>query len=115
MFVYFFDHRTPFSPEGASHGAEMSYVFGNLNGFGGAPTAADVALSDLMSTCWVNFATTGDPNGPGLPNWPVFTATAQNVMFFDGDASARALPNQDKLKALDGYYAWRREEARKKR
>jgi para-nitrobenzyl esterase len=115
VFVYFFDHRTPFSPEGASHGAEMSYVFGNLGGFGGAPTAADVALSDLMSTCWVNFATTGDPNGPGLPNWPVFTATAQNVMFFDGDASARALPNQDKLKALDGYYAWRREEARKKR
>jgi len=32
-------------------------------------------------------------------------------MFFDGTAGARALPNQDKLKAFDLYYAWRREEA----
>jgi para-nitrobenzyl esterase len=114
-FVYYFDHRTPFAPDGASHGAEISYVFGNLGGSGGAPTAADVALSDLMSACWVNFATTGDPNGPALPNWPVFTPNEQSVMFFDGTAGARALPNQDKLKAFDLYYAWRREEAGKKR
>jgi para-nitrobenzyl esterase len=115
VFVYFFDHRTPSSPDGASHGAEISYVFGNLGLFGRAPAAADVALSDLMSACWINFATTGDPNGPGLPSWPVFTPGEENVMFLDGTPGARALPNQDKLKALDGYYAWRREEARKKR
>jgi para-nitrobenzyl esterase len=28
-FVYYFDHRTPDSPDGANHGAEVSYVFGN--------------------------------------------------------------------------------------
>ena len=42
------------------------------------------------------------------------TATEQKTMFFDSDSSARTIPNIEKLKALDGYYGWRREEARKK-
>jgi hypothetical protein len=32
-------------------------------------------------------------------------------MFFDASPSARPMPNLEKLKALDGYYAWRREQA----
>jgi para-nitrobenzyl esterase len=113
-YVYYFDHRTPLSPDGASHAAEIRFVFGNLDGSGGAPTPAEVALSELMSTYWINFAATGDPNGAGLPSWPAFTPTDQLALFFDTAPSARPLPNQDKLKALDGYYAWRRTEAKKK-
>ena len=30
-FVYYFDHRTPASPEGANHASEITYVFGNLD------------------------------------------------------------------------------------
>jgi para-nitrobenzyl esterase len=114
-YVYYFDHRAAQSPDGASHGAEISYVFRNPGRLGGAPTPEDVALSDLMSAYWVNFATEGDPNGPGLPAWPVFTEREQNAMSFEQKPSARPLPNQDKLKALDGYYAWQREEARRRR
>jgi para-nitrobenzyl esterase len=112
-YVYYFDHRTPASPDGASHGAEISYVFGNLGGRGGAPSAEDTALSNLMSSYWINFARSGDPNGPDLPNWPAFTEKEQKAMFFDADSSARPLPNMGKLKALDSYYEWRREQARK--
>jgi para-nitrobenzyl esterase len=71
------------------------------------------ALSGLMSSYWVNFARTGDPNGPGLPQWPVFTENDQKVMFFDAAASARPIPNLEKLKAFDSYYLWRREQAKK--
>jgi hypothetical protein len=35
-------------------------------------------------------------------------------MFFDPAPSARLLPNVEKLKALDSYYAWRREQAKGK-
>lgn len=36
-----------------------------------------------MSTAWSNFAKTGNPNGDGVPNWPGWTASAENVMVFD--------------------------------
>jgi para-nitrobenzyl esterase len=114
-FVYYFDRRTPQSPNGANHASEIPFVFGNLSGtggvlvgLGGAARPEDVALSDLMNAYWVNFAKTGDPNGPGLPTWPALTPAAQNAMIFDTSPSARPLPNMTQLKAMDQYFAWRR-------
>jgi para-nitrobenzyl esterase len=114
-YVYYFDHRTPQSPNGANHGAEIGYVFRTLEipvailGFTGKPRPEDMAMSELMSSYWTNFAKTGDPNGPGLPAWPAFTPTAQNAMHFDAKSSARPVPNMTQIKAFDGYYAWLRE------
>jgi para-nitrobenzyl esterase len=108
-YVYYFDHRTPQSPNGANHAAEIGFVFRNLTGGrAGAPTQADAALSELMSSYWTNFAKTGDPNGPGLPMWPAFTTTDQRVMYFDGESAARPLPNRTQLQAVDEYFTNRR-------
>jgi len=114
VFVYYFDHRTPLSPEGATHGAEMQYVFGNFDPRQGAPSAADVALSEHMMTYWVNFAKTGNPNGPGLPNWPAFNQNAQQVLYLDTTIAAKPLPNSAQLQVLDDYFSWRRAEAEKR-
>lgn len=121
-YIYYFDHRTPQSPNGAGHGAEIVYVFRNLGGPGlgplglaGPPRPEDRAMSDLMSSYWVNFAKNGDPNGPGLPVWPAFAAASQSAMHFDGKSSARPVPNMAQIKALDSYYAWRREEVKARR
>jgi para-nitrobenzyl esterase len=111
VYVYYFDHRTPQSPNGASHADELGYVFRNLGGPGGAPRPEDVAMSELVSSYWTNFAKTGDPNGAGLPKWPAYTVDKQETMFFDQASSARPLPNVAQLKAHDGYYAWRRDHA----
>ena len=113
-FVYYFDHRTPNSPDGSNHAAEIPYVFRNLGGRGGALRPEDIALSDLMSSYWINFAKSGDPNGPGLPAWPAFDEKEMKAMFFDKTPGARPIPNLEKLKAFDAYYAWRREEAKAK-
>jgi para-nitrobenzyl esterase len=115
-FVYYFDQRTPSSPDGSTHAAEFGFVFRNLKGWGvpwGVPsTPENIQLSDLMSSYWVNFATSGDPNGPGLPEWPAFTEKDMKVMFFDKNPSARPMPHLEKLMAIDAYYAWRRQQAK---
>jgi para-nitrobenzyl esterase len=121
-YVYYFDHRTPQSPNGAGHGAEIGYVFRNLGGPGSgvlglaaAPRPEDIAMSELVSSYWVNFAKNGNPNGAGLPAWPSFAPTAQNAMHFDGQSGSRPVPNMTQIKAFDSYYAWRRDEAKAKR
>ncbi len=68
-----------------------------------------------MNSYWVNFATNGDPNGPGLPAWPVFDEKEQETMCFDKTSGARPHPTLDKLKAFDVYYAKLREEAKTKK
>ena len=117
-YVYYFDHRTPLSPNGAGHAAEIPYVFRTLGKFTGpaalvgATRPEDRAMSDLMSSYFVNFAKTGDPNGPGLPPWPAFTESSQTVMHFDAKSSARPAPNMTQIRAMDEYFAWRREQTK---
>jgi para-nitrobenzyl esterase len=112
-YVYYFDYRDSTASDGANHGSEIAFVFRNL-GLMGQPPAPGVTLSELMSSYWVNFAKTGDPNGPGLPAWPAFTVKDRRVMFLDPAPEAKPVPNIEKLKAFDGYYSWRREQAKEK-
>ena len=111
-FVYYFDQRTPSSPDGSAHAAELGCVFHNIKGWTGNPPPKNAQLSDLMSAYWVNFAKSGDPNGPGLPEWPAFTEKEMSVMFFDKNPGARPMPHIEKIKAIDAYYAWRRQQAK---
>ncbi|HEY2480623.1 MAG TPA: carboxylesterase family protein [Caulobacteraceae bacterium] len=121
VFIYDFAHRPPYpNPAfthdwGAAHAAEIPYVFGTFEAqpFMAAAGAADRALSDQMQAYWVNFARTGDPNGPGLPRWPAYTAAAPEEMHFDGELKAGPVSNLDKLKVIDGYYAWLRGQGRR--
>ncbi|MFJ6693166.1 carboxylesterase/lipase family protein [Streptomyces sp. NPDC091294] len=55
---------------GAYHGAEISYMFGNLYGTDRPWTADDHKVADTASSYLVNFAAHGNPNGRGLPAWP---------------------------------------------
>ena len=94
-YVYYFDHKTPRTPHGAQHASELGYVFHNLGQRGQAPDAHDMAISDLMSTYWTNFAKNGNPNAAGLPEWPGFWASSQQVMYFDGHSGAEPVTEYD--------------------
>jgi para-nitrobenzyl esterase len=114
-FVYYFDVSPAGSTEGAPHGLEVPYVFGNLGvrtDLGIAPPQASEAArktSDLMQSYWINFAAQGDPNGPGLPVWPAFDAARPSSLYFGASIDTRTLPNLAKLQALEGYFKAQRE------
>ena len=81
--TYFWTHRSPIhgsESRRASHGSEIDYVFGNLDPALADWTDADRAVAERMSGYWVNFIATGDPNGPGLPQWPAFSPELPRVM-----------------------------------
>ncbi len=78
---YLFELRPP-SPElsqgspaaaGAFHTAEIVYVFDNLQVRDWPWRPEDRRMAEIASSYWANFAKSGNPNGPGLPNWPAYT------------------------------------------
>jgi len=74
-YLYYFTHVPPSAPgqpsRGATHTADLQYMFSNQ-----PPnltwTDVDKKLADTMSSYWVNFAATGNPNAKGLPQWPAY-------------------------------------------
>jgi para-nitrobenzyl esterase len=83
VYTYYFDRVTPWPehPEfGAHHTSEVPYVFRTVGRGKRAWEPVDTAVTDRMASYFVNFASTGDPNGGGLPRWPAFTAGAHQTM-----------------------------------
>ena len=66
----------PAPPPAAYHSAEIEFVFEALPSKHLPWRPEDEKLSDLMSSYWSNFAKTGNPNGPGLPEWPAYSPGA---------------------------------------
>lgn len=105
IYWYRFDLAPPPDPNHtggltAYHSAEIPYVFGNLdllNGFDWRPE--DRQLSDQMQRYWTNFARKGDPNGEGLPQWPVYKADSTWIVMHLG-AQPAAAPDANRQRDL---------------
>jgi para-nitrobenzyl esterase len=86
----------------AFHCAELAFVFDNaarcenMTGNG----AAAHALAAKMSEAWVRFASTGDPNHPGLPHWKPFDPAANGTMVFDNECVFREHLDDECQKAV---------------
>jgi para-nitrobenzyl esterase len=113
-YLYFFNHAPP-GPNskylGAYHASEIIYVFDNLAQRSGTPwTEADSKLAQLISSYWVNFARTGDPNGKGLPVWSNYEAGAEPYMEFGDPVQLRNHLLKDQLDFQEQFQRHRAEE-----
>lgn len=73
----------------ATHCMELPYVFNNVtraSSMTGATLEA-IQLGNSMSSAWINFARTGNPNVEGMPEWPAYTADSKATMIFDAPVS----------------------------
>jgi para-nitrobenzyl esterase len=110
VYYYSFRRRPPFplgsvyAGWGASHFAELWYVFDHLNQAPWHWGPGDRALARDMSAYWSNFARSGDPNSRGLPAWPAFTNPSVRVLYLGDPVSVAGVANLDSLMILDGVY-----------
>lgn len=96
--VYAKGHR-----RGAAHADDMMYLKGAFDDEA-EKYPQEKKVSDLMQQYWVNFAKTGgNPNGEGLPYWPVFEEGKVTVMQFNNGASLIETPNQKRIRLIDDF------------
>jgi para-nitrobenzyl esterase len=88
---------------GATHGSEVAFTFNDY----ARPEISRIAfahyhdandpvvrrLAQQWSDTVLAFASTGDPNGAGLPHWPVYSADQREVMILDAESRIESDPD----------------------
>jgi para-nitrobenzyl esterase len=105
-YLYYFTHVPPGNgARGATHTAELPYMFNNPPA-NDSWMVLDHKLADMMSSYWVNFISTGDPNGKGLPVWPAYSAKNDSqAMVFGDTVQFGPQIEAPRLAFFDKYYA----------
>ena len=103
-YSYVYSWRTPVldGRPGSFHAAEIAFTFDNAeicDHYSGG-TAEALLLSKQISTAWVNFARTGNPNHNGLPHWPAYTSEQRATMYFDTPCAVRNDPEGEGLRLI---------------
>jgi para-nitrobenzyl esterase len=106
-YLFYFDRKPPArtgeTALGAVHTSEIVYFRNTLDKVDRPWTAQDRKLADIMSSYLVNFATTGNPNGKGLPNWPSYKAG--QVMELGDNVEPIPTPDERELAWFDQYFS----------
>ena len=111
IYGYLYTHVKP-GPEsdlfGAFHAAELAYVFDNLDKAPNRPfTDKDREIAGKMAGYWTNFVKTGDPNGPGLAQWPVLDVSSKQLMELGGAFAPQPVLEAEKLALFEAVTARR--------
>jgi para-nitrobenzyl esterase len=104
VYVYRFTRKVPATGEyvkyGAFHTGEVPYAYDNLKFVNRPWQPVDNALANTMSSYWVNFVKSGNPNGAGLPEWTAYNTADKKIMILGEDPQTKSLSDKDALEFL---------------
>ena len=95
QFRFDWDEMRGGQKNGAMHGMDVPFVFNSFdrrmfNMFYSKSLRQKAApLARSLQSYWINFAKTGDPNGPGLPLWPKLDPGDPYLLVFDNVITAQ--------------------------
>lgn len=95
-YLYLFTWKPESNALGASHGMELPFMLHNVSlqrEMTGASPAA-YKFEQLISSIWIAFIKTGDPNVKGLPKWEPYNADTGVTMILDN--KCRPLQHHDR-------------------
>nr|WP_070960982.1 carboxylesterase family protein [Hyphomonas sp. Mor2] len=101
-FLYHFTRVPPSRSQtiGAFHAAEIFFVFDSH-----VPLQSlsedDEKLTEAMGLYWTNFAKTGDPNGAGLREWPLYDPASDLWMTFNPSIEVKSGVRAEKLDIME--------------
>lgn len=78
VYAWVFDHG-PCGKGGGTHCLSLTYLFSDLSQREGM-CDVDVNVAKAMVAMWVQFARTGNPNVPGLIEWPPYDTTTDRYL-----------------------------------
>jgi para-nitrobenzyl esterase len=104
-YIYQFGHVPPDKPNfpnyGAFHTSEVPYVLHTLHTWKRPWQKLDKDLEEIMSSYWVNFARTGNPNGSNLPEWKSYDKHSGHILLLDDKVEIKAAFMKKELDFLE--------------
>jgi carboxylesterase 2 len=110
VYTYYWTHAPPGQSSGAFHGSEINYAFHNipwgttLMGASLNWTSVDYQIQDTISSYWVNFIRSGNPNGGNLTEWEPSTNGSKKTMTLGDSYGSKTVGSDDVIEFIEDYF-----------